>query len=271
MLDMKLILALFVALALVAPAKAQLASPNEAGVAMGHVHLNVHDANVQKKFWTEQFGAVPLKKDSLQGVKLPGMLILFRQQAATGGSEGTMMDHFGLKVPSLGDALKRCKAAGFEVQREFKGTEGFPNAYIIGPDEVKVELQEDTALTVPAIAYHLHFINAAGDDIKLRDWYANTFSAVVKKRGEHQAADLPGINLTFGASKKPPTTGTKGRAIDHIGFEVKNLEAFCKKLEANGIKLDSPYRKIPNAGIAIAFLTDPFGTYVELTEGLDQY
>ena len=182
-----------------------------------------------------------------------------------------MMDHFGLKVPSRAEALKRCRAAGFQVQREFKGTEGFPNAYIIGPDEVKIELQEDTGLTVPVIAYHLHFINAAGDQISLRDWYAKTFSAVVKKRGEHDAADIPGMNLTFGISRNPPTLGTKGRSIDHIGFEVKNLEAFCKKLEANGLKLDVTYRKVPRAGIAIAFLTDPFGTYVELTEGLDQY
>jgi hypothetical protein len=52
---------------------------------------------------------------------------------------------------------------------------------------------------------------------------------------------------------------------------VKNLEAFCKKLEANGVKLDVPYKKIPAAGISLAFLTDPFGTYIELTEGLDQY
>ena len=268
---MRLILALSATSILLTPAQAQLAAPNAAGVAMGHVHLNVKDIDAQKKFWTTQFAAVPLKKDSLQGVKLPGMLILFRAQASTGGSEGTMMDHFGLKVPSLSAALKRVRDAGFTVEREFKGTEGFPNAYIFGPDEVKIELQEDTALPVPAIAYHLHFMNGAGDEIKLRDWYAKTFSAVVKKRGEHEAADLPGINLTFGVARKPPTIGTKGRSIDHIGFEVKNLEAFCKKLEAEGIKFDIPYRKIPKAGIAIAFLTDPFGTYIELTEGLDQY
>ncbi len=268
---MKLALTLPIAAILLARAQAQLAVPNEAGVSMGHVHLNVQDIDAQKKFWTEQFQAAPLAREGLQGVKIPGMLILFRKQASTGPSEGTMMDHFGLKVPSLAEALKRCRAAGIKVQREFKGTEGFPNAYIIGPDDVKIELQQDTELTVPAMAYHLHFINASGDQIKLRDWYAKTFSATVKKRGEHDAADVPGMNLTFGISRNPPTSGTKGRSIDHIGFEVKNLEAFCKKLEADGIKLDVAYRKVPAAGITIAYLTDPFGTYVELTEGLDKF
>src|SRR6266852_8797962 len=143
------------------PAQAQTAAPNEAGVAMGHVHLNVKDIEVQTKFWSEYFGAVPLKKDRLHGVKVPGMLILFRQQAATGPCEGTMMDHFGFKVPNTAEALKHFRAGGIPVQSEFKGTEGFPNAYVIGPDEVKIELQEDAALKAPAMAYHLHYMNGA--------------------------------------------------------------------------------------------------------------
>ena len=64
--------------------------------------------------------------------------------------------------------------------------------------------------------------------------------------------------------------GTQGRALDHIGFEVKNLEAFTKKLESQGIKLTSPYRQVAALGISIAFITDPWGTYIELTEGLDK-
>lgn len=256
--------------ALCGPVHAQLAEPNELGVAMGHVHLNVKDIEVQRKFWTEYFGAVPLKRAGLTGVKVPGMLILFRQQAYTRSAEGTSMDHFGFKVPSTSKEVERLRAAGYKIEREFKGTEGFPNAYVIGPDEVKIELQEDVTLKAP-IAYHLHYMNAAGDQLKLEQWYAKNFGAVIKKRGQHDAANLPGINLTFGIAKVAPTVGSKGSSTDHVGFEVKNLEAFCKRLEENGVKLDIPYRKIPSAGIAIAFLTDPFGTYVELTEGLDQY
>jgi hypothetical protein len=52
----------------------------------------------------------------------------------------------------------------------------------------------------------------------------------------------------------------KGRALDHIGFEVKNLEACCRKLEADGIKLAVPYRQVSALGISIPFLADPWGT-----------
>ena len=258
-----------IALSFAPSASAQLASPNDAGVAMGHVHLNVRDAEQHKKLWVDQFGATALQREGFSGVKLSGMVVLFRQQAPTGGSEGTVLDHFGLKVRSLADVLARWRAAGFQVQREFKGTEGFPNAYVIGPDEVKIELQEDTSAAGKPGGDELHYILA--DHLKLRDWYAETFSLVSRKRGDHDTADVPGMNLTFQTSKTPPTLGTKGRTVDHIGFEVKNLEAFCKKLEARGVKLDVPYRKLPERGIALAFLTDPSGVYIELTEGLDKF
>jgi hypothetical protein len=58
--------------------------------------------------------------------------------------------------------------------------------------------------------------------------------------------------------------------LDHVGFEVKNLEEFTRKLESQGIKLAVPYRKVPALDIAVAFFTDPWGTYVELTEGLEK-
>ena len=41
-------------------------------------------------------------------------------------------------------------------------------------------------------------------------------------------------------------------------------------LEAQGIKLNVPYRSVPAINTAIAFFTDPWGTYIELTEGLDK-
>jgi len=64
--------------------------------------------------------------------------------------------------------------------------------------------------------------------------------------------------------------GTSGRAMDHIGFEVKGLEAFLKSLEAQGVKVTTPYRSVPALNLAIAFINDPWGTSIELTEGLDK-
>ena len=80
-------------------------------------------------------------------------------------------------------------------------------------------------------------------------------------------ADLPGGGLNFSPSSGP-VAGTRGRALDHIGFEIRNLEEFCKRLEAQGIKIDVPFRTVPALNITLAFITDPWGTYIELNEGL---
>ena len=58
---------------------------------------------------------------------------------------------------------------------------------------------------------------------------------------------------------------TRGRMLDHVGFEVRDLAAFCRRLEADGVKFDSPIKK-DSAGVATARLTDPWGTSIELTE-----
>ena len=128
-------------------------------------------------------------------------------------------------------------------------------------------MTEDTAMQVPIANHHIHFYTSSVADTKA--WYVKTFDATPGKRGPFEAADLPGVNLTF-SEAKDPVVGTKGRALDHIGFEVRDLEAFCKKLEAAGIKFDLPYRKIPSLSLAIAFLTDPWGTNIELTEGMSR-
>jgi catechol 2,3-dioxygenase-like lactoylglutathione lyase family enzyme len=121
-------------------------------------------------------------------------------------------------------------------------------------------------ITVPIIAHHVHLNVPEGQLAAAKEWYAAHFGGVRGKRWRYEAVDLPGINLNFSAVPAAQAP-TRGRRLDHIGFEIANLEAFCKRLEAQGIAFDRPYSKLPS-GLGLAFLTDPWGTYIELTEGL---
>lgn len=250
------------------PLHAQLLPPDASGLTLGHVHLNVTDVDAQKKFWTTFFDAKPLASDKLSGVKVPGLLILFTKKEPTRGSEGCTMDHFGFRVHSLKEMTDSLTAAGYVVGKPFKGTEGFQNAYVTGPDKVRIEMQEDVNLPVKAAVNHLHF--QLKDAMVLRSWYIEKLGLAATTRGSIQTANASGGNLSFSPARTEPI-GSKGTSIDHIGFEVTNLEAYCRKLEAEGIKFDVPYRKVPAAGIAIAFITDPYGVSIELTEGLTAY
>ncbi len=251
-------------LAFVAIASAQLPPPNEAGVANGHVHLNVTDLDAHRKFWVEQLGATPVKLGQMEVMKFPGVLIFLRKAQPSGPTEGSVINHIGFLVRDLDAPLARWKAAQIKMPMEnLKNRQVF----LLAPDDVRIEIYEDKTISAPIVNHHVHFYTSAVGDIQA--WYVKMFGAKPGKRARFDAADIPGVNLTFSPATAP-TAPTKGRSLDHIGFEVNNLEALCKKLEAAGIKFDVPYRKIPALGLSVAFLTDPWGTYVELTEGLNK-
>ncbi|MGH9719222.1 MAG: VOC family protein [Bryobacteraceae bacterium] len=249
-------------LAAAVTASAQLSAPNEAGVSMGHLHLNVRDVEAHTKFWTEHLGAAAVKFGRTDVMKYPGVLIFLTRRDPTGGTEGSVVHHVGFLVPDLDANLRKWKESGVRIVQENLAAR---QVFLLAPDDIRVEITEDKSISAPIVNHHIHFFNVAVDDTKA--WYIKTFGAKGGKRGRFEAADLPGVNLTFSPSETP-TAPTRGRALDHIGFEVKDLEAFCKKLEAAGVKFNIPYRKTP--AIAIAFFTDPWGTYIELTEGLNR-
>jgi predicted enzyme related to lactoylglutathione lyase len=70
------------------------------------------------------------------------------------------------------------------------------------------------------------------------------------------------IRFTKADTKQVPT---RGRVLDHIGFDVKDHATFVTKIEAEGIKLDEPVRKAPN-GSTLTYITDPWGTRIEIIE-----
>lgn len=254
----RLLIAALAALASV-PASAQLAPPNPQGVAMGHIHINAADPEVQKTFWTGVVGARLWQQAALSGVEAPGAIIVFRKAVPTGASVGSSVNHIGFIVPAIAPFVPKLEASGYK----FVKSDNKIQLMIDGPDGVRVEITEDPAATIPLRFHHIHFSTPNPKEIQA--WYAATFGAIAGRRSQWDAADIPGANLTFAQGDSVPTAG---RAIDHIGFEVKGLEAFCKKLTDRGVKLDSPYRQLPQAGLALAFLTDPWGTRIELTEGL---
>jgi len=117
----------------------------------------------------------------------------------------------------------------------------------------------------PIRFHHIHFYTP--DAKKMQAWYEANFGAARSKRAHWDSGEIPAANLTHNPAET--AAPTRGRAIDHVGFEIKGLEAFCKKLTDSGIKLDTPYRRVAQINLALAFLTDPWGTRIELTEGLD--
>jgi catechol 2,3-dioxygenase-like lactoylglutathione lyase family enzyme len=226
---------------------------------MGHLHLGTKDVEASRRFWAA-LGGVAVQNGALQLIQLPGTFVMLRQsQQITGGSEGSTVERVVLRV--------RTSEMPQLVQRLEQATSSkFTDAVFTSPEGVTIELRGAASQETPVRMERLDFKTVAPSET--RDWYAKTFGAQPESMGpEMPIALLPGLSMYFRKADVAPA-GTRGRALDHIGFEVKNLEDFCKKLEAAGQKFDRPYGRLPNSTTAIAFLTDPWGTYIELTENL---
>jgi catechol 2,3-dioxygenase-like lactoylglutathione lyase family enzyme len=252
---------LFACAILSAPLPAQLALPNAAGDAIGHIHLNVKDVDAQQRFWT-QVGGTPVNNEKLQMIQFPGIYIILRKQESTGGTVGSVINHFGFHVKNIEASVAKWKAAGLAVEAGSNPKQAFLDA----PDDIHVEILEDTSIHNPIEMHHIHLY--VPDARAAQAWYVMNFGAVAGKRAQFDTANVPGAEIAFSKADMAPAP-SKGRSVDHIGFEVKNLDQFVKNLGAAGIHTDEPIRTSPNASkVRMAFITDPWGTYIELTEGL---
>jgi catechol 2,3-dioxygenase-like lactoylglutathione lyase family enzyme len=253
-------------------------------VVYGHHHFNTTDLAAQKRFFADTLGgkAATIGTNNLEVIEFPNVFLFFRpMQAPTGGTIGSTVNHVGFSVPDLKPVVAKLRAGGYKmitsesVAATVKITDDIAAAspttniaFVLGPDEIKVELVEAKSQQAPIQLHHVHLFGQQRDEMQA--WYAKVFGAAVQPTAPAAVfvtAQLPGVTLSFSPSQMP-TVATEGRALDHIGFEVKNLEAFTKKLEADGIPLTVAYREVPALGISIAFIKDPWGTNIELTEGL---
>ena len=262
---------------------------NTARVRVGHYRLNVTSVADHKRFWVDTLGGKPGRFGNEETVAFGDVLLFLKQQKPTGGTRGTTLDHIGLAAPDVPALVERVVKAGYArtVGRETAKTAAQPAGgvsavygrfeYLVGPDDVKVELVTAAEpKTAPPIAHHhVHWINP--QYVEMRDWYVKTLDATPRTGPNtftdyFAGADLPGIGYMlnfFRLEREGTLTGTAGRVIDHVGFEVRNLEEFCRALEAKGVKFTQPYRRLPALNnIGSATLVDPWGTVIELTEGL---
>ena len=205
---------------------------------------------------------------------LPGAVTPAFAQLVSHPDAPIRIGHYHLNVTSIeahkkfwADTLggKAMKFGGIDVIE-------FPDAFIFLRVQKPTGPTRGTAFdhigfavpNVPAMAMKLA---AAAFDATLRPGQTDFFIG----------ADLPGVGYSLNffrweGDQSITHVPTAGRVVDHVGFEVKNLEAFWKGLEVKGIKATRPYRKrdpVMN-DIATTTIVDPWGVSIELTEGLDK-
>jgi len=274
-----------------APAFAQVAAPNAAGVSLGAVYYTVPDVEAHKKIWVDNFGAKPIKVGATEMLKIPGVFIVLKQ--GTPGTGTALVNHLGIWARDLNPVRAKLLAAGI--------TSATPAAQFIDlPNGLRLEFIDDPAGPELPAAHHIHYFVAnaqAGTDG--RAWYMKEFGAAENSRrngvipsalfttpdkwisidftasggggrGGAPRGGAPGAAGATPAAPAAPAAGpvsNKGMVMDRFALEVKGIDAFVKKLEADGVKITKPVSTNAD-GLKTAMFVDGVGNDVELIEGL---
>ena len=261
----KVFVTLLIALTLTAgTAVAQPAPFNQIGVTMGHWHIASKDVEANKKLFLAMGGKLFMPGGNPL-IMFPGLYINLNlgTEKGDGATQGSVVNHVGFIVNNVQQRVAQWKAAGVTVLPG--GNNRLDQAYVVTPDGVRIEILEDKTQSMPVRNEHIHLSLTEAEIPKAQAWYAKTFGGKAGTRNDAPVVDLPGVQIRF-AKADTKQVPTRGRVLDHIGFDVKDHPAFVKKLEADGIKLDQPARTNPQGGNTTTYITDPWGTRIEIVQ-----
>ena len=244
-------------------AAAQPAPFNAIGLTMGHWHIISKDVEANKKLFLAMGGKLFMPGGNPL-VMFPGVYInlVLQTEKGDGGTEGSVVNHVGFIVDNVQQRVAQWKAAGVNV---LPGNNNrLDQAFVVTHDGVRMEILEDKTQGVPIRHEHVHLSVPEAEIPKAQAWYAKTFGGTLGTRNNNPVVDLPGAQIRF-ARAETKQAPTRGRVLDHIGFDVKDLGAVVKKIQADGIKLDEPPRKSAS-GNTVTYITDPWGTRIEIVQ-----
>lgn len=251
------------------PVEAQFAEPNDRGVSFGHMHLVVADLELHKRLWSELFDAELLEKQGYSAARIADALIFFRAAEPSAPTMDTAIDHFGLIVRDLESVLSKWRALGYEIELGRKDAGDEAAAYITMPGGIRLALNEEPNQSASTSMGHIHFASPMRSELVA--WYAEHFGVTPATGDDNShSASIPGSELRFENTQeiRLPTDGT---AVDHIGFEVVEWDAFVETLREAGIQFEFGPVYIERLDLWVAFFKDPAGVLVEITHGLDRF
>jgi catechol 2,3-dioxygenase-like lactoylglutathione lyase family enzyme/predicted enzyme related to lactoylglutathione lyase len=233
----------------------------------GHLHLTVTDKAAGANWYAKHFGGTAAGFGGVTGAdvqvdrtmigSIP--IVFFEKEKGFEGSVGSNVDHIGFSMEDVAGVLEATAADGGKALSEVIKFGGMEIAFVEDPWGTKIELINDPDTRG---LHHIH-VHAKDADATLK-WYQNVFGGEITKfKGVLPSLKYSGIWLIVQKSDKE-LAGTKGRAVDHLGWNFPDLAAAAKDMRAKGVKFTLDPR--PYRNIKIAFIETPDGTSIERVE-----
>ena len=240
-----------------------------------HVHITASSPAKGVEWYSDHLGCEPLA-DRDDAANCSGVEVVFVPQSTTGGTQGTGINHIGFSVPDLPAKMAELEAIGvrgsgvrlqrFEdgsMVRDIPGL--FKIAFIFDPWGTRIELVEDDEY----LGFH-HVHLSATDRAATLAFYRDVMG------GEEASLRGQLDGLLFGdvwllLSEHPENTTpamTQGRAIDHIGFIVDNLDTEAGLMRRAGVRFQEEPTVPENARTQArrAFILGPDNVRIAVVE-----
>ena len=223
-----------------------------------HMHLAAPDQAQAVDWYMRHMGAV--RGDLPDRVLFGKVLFVWFQRAGSPSSEGSVIDHIGFSVADLDAKMKELQAAGVKVVAPVRDVAGlFKFAFIEDPWGVKIELVQDP----DTLGFHHIHLQLPDPDASFA-WYQARFGGErTKLKGRIDGLRYAG-GLWLLALKADGAPPSNGRAIDHLGWRVRDIEAAFAGSRSKGDKVTMEPRNIRDVKAGV--IEDPHGVRIELAQ-----
>lgn len=224
-----------------------------------HMHLAVPDQAKARDWYVTNLGAK--YGDANDRVVLGRTIFVFLKSENAKPSAGGAIDHIGFSVADVDAKMKDLQAAGATLVTPVRDIPGlFKVGFVEDPWGVKMELVQDPE--TPGF-HHIH-LRVPDPEASLK-WYVDTFGGDrTKLKGRLDAVKYSNPNVWLLAQKGDDAGPSQGRAIDHLGWAVANVDAKIADLAAKGAQPTEP-RAVRH--LRIAFVEGPGGVRIEMVQG----
>lgn len=206
--------------------------PTTAGAAdYHHVHITASSPSEAVNWYTEYLDCQPVA-DRSDAAVCDGIELLFVVQPTMGSTQGTGVNHIGFSYADLGAKMAELEAigvrgSGVRLQRFPDGStlRDVPGLFKIGfifdPWGTRIELVEDPEY----LGFH-HIHLSAEDPPSTLAWYRDALGGQpASLRGQLDGLLFNDVWLFASQHQEGTPATTEGRAIDHIGFSVADLDS----------------------------------------------
>lgn len=187
------------------------------------------------------------------------VFLIWLQRANSPKSDASVIDHIAFSVPDVAAKAAELQAAGATVLTPAHDAAGlFRTAVVEDPFGVKVELVQDADR---AGLHHVHL--RLPDPERGLAWFAERFGGErARLKGRIDGLRYDGFWLLVEKADAPP--GSTGRAIDHLGWRVRDITAAFAGHRSRGDKIAGEPR--PVRDLHVGFIEDPNGVRIEVLQ-----